>query len=154
MSAQQTLTGDEADIDRRVPATMLECPECGEGVLRSRRDDHPHDLIDADDVRTAEQNRLDEKVPDEARTETQTYRVEFTYEYREVVTVEAAHESEAKWVAEEKQTHRGEYIDTLHTRTEAWGEASAPTLEYLETHGLLPDDHDVTQADIEAVMGA
>ena len=153
MSVQRTLNGDEAD-DRRVPSTMLRCPECGESVLRSRRDNHEHDLMGADDVRTAEQKRLEDKVPEEARTETQTYRVEFTYEYREIVTVEAAHESEAKWKAEEEQTHRGEYIDTLHTRTESWGDPSAPTVEYLETHGLLPDDHDVTQADIEAVIDA
>jgi len=153
MSFQRTLTGGEAD-ERRVPETMLECPECGDAVLRSRRDDHPHDLMAADDVRTAERQRLDDKVPDEARTETQNYRVEFTYEYREIVWVEAAHKSEAKWVAEEQQTHSGEYVDTLHTRVESWSEPTTPTLDYLETHGLLPDDHDVTQADIEAVMDA
>ena len=49
---------------------------------------------------------------------------------------------------------QGEYVDTLHTRAESRGEPSAPTVEYLEAHGLLPDDHDVTQADIEAVIDA
>jgi len=150
MSTQQTLFGDEAD-DRQLPKTMLVCPVCGDAVLRSRRDDHPHDLLDADAVRERSSSS-DDKVPEEARTETQNYRVEFTYEYREIVWVEAAHKSEAKWVAEEQQTHSGEYVDTLHTRVESWSEPSAPTLEYLETHGLLPEDHDVTLADIEAVM--
>ena len=153
MSVQRTLTGDEAD-DRRVPSTMLRCPECGESVLRSRRHDHGHDLSDADGVERAEKKELESKVPESARVETSTYRVEFTYECREVVTVEAEHKSEAKWKAKEERSYDYELVDTLHTRTNAWGEASAPTLEYLETHGLLPDDHDVTQADIEAVIDA
>ena len=89
-----------------------------------------------------------------ARVTTNTYRVEFTYEYKEVVTVEAEHESEARTIAEEKRNLRGEYMDTLHTRATAWGEESVATMEYLETRGLLPDDHDVTQADIEAVIDA
>jgi len=150
---QETLTGGKAD-NRKMPKTLLECPTCGDRILRSRRNEHPHDLLNADDVRTAEQKRLDDKVPDEARTETQTYRVEFTYEYREIVTVEAAHQSEARQRAEERQTLQGEYVDTLHTRAVSWSEPSAPTINYLETHGLLPDDHDVTQADIEAVIDA
>jgi len=100
----------------------------------------------------SERKQLEEQVPAEARIQTRTYRVEFTYEYREVVDVEAADKHEARRIAEEKQTLRGNYVDTLHSRTETWSEKSTATLEYLETQGLLPDDHDVTQSDIEAVM--
>jgi len=149
---QRTLAGEDAP-ERVRPETFLECPACGDTVLRSQRFDHRHDLTDARNVRAAEQQRLADKVPEEARVETQTYRVEFTYECREVVEVEAANKSEAKRKAEERQTLRGEYVDTLHTRTESWGDPSAATLEYLETHGALPDDHDVTRSDIEAVIG-
>ena len=153
MSTQKTLTYDDAP-DRYVPKTLLECPTCGESVLRSRRQSHNHDLTDADPVEDAVEKRLLDTVPSEARVKTKTYRVEFVYECREVVRVEAEHESEAKWKAEEERSYDYELVDTLHTDTSAWGEASAATLEYLETHRLLPDDHDVTQADIEAAIEA
>lgn len=148
---QRTLQGTEADA-REVPDTLLYCDECDDTVLRSDRFDHEHDLSDAKAVTEAQLERLEEKVPDHAQLNTQTYRVEFTYEYREVVTVEAAGKGEAREQAEHKRDLNGEYMDTLHTRTEAWSDPSPATIDYLEERDLLPDDHQVTQSDIEELM--
>jgi len=44
MTTQQTLTGEDTDGGYRPPETLLECDECGEWVLRSRRFEHPHEV--------------------------------------------------------------------------------------------------------------
>jgi len=138
--------------ERSVPTTMLQCDECGERVLRSRRNEHPHSLEDADDVTTARKKKLKDKVPSEARVETATYNVTFHYEVVEQVSVEAADKQEAKRRAERKQTYDGEIMETLHTSRRQWGEYTAASIEYLEEYNLLPDDHDVTEEDIAEVM--
>lgn len=143
---QQTLTGEETDEPRTRPQTMLWCPVTEEYVLRSRREEYPHELIEQSERDVTEEV---EGLSEDCNIETQTYRVEFVDECREVVHVEASNKSEAKWVAEEERTYDSEYIDNLHTRTEDWGEKSLASIEYLEVHGLLPDDHDVTPADLE-----
>lgn len=139
---QQTLDGEPARPRVR-PRTLLWCPVCVEYILRRHQHEHPHDLDDERDV-------TDEKpaLSDDCNISTQIYEVEFYYEYRETVRVEATSKSEAKWVAEEKATLQGEYTDTIHTSQRAVGDASIATVDYLETHGLLPEDHDVTPDDL------
>lgn len=39
-ATQQTLTGEEAQVGRTVPLTLLYCHDCGVRVLRSRARDH------------------------------------------------------------------------------------------------------------------
>ena len=92
MSVQQTLTGGAVEGRRERPETLLQCPECERLILRSRRHEHPHNLDDADSVIEAQRKQLEEKIPDEAKTETQTFEVTFHYELVERVTVEAATE--------------------------------------------------------------
>ncbi len=150
--AQRTLTGEEADGDRPVPTTMLYCDECGARVLRSRRNEHPHQLEDADDVTTAREKQLKDKVPSEARVETATYNVTFHYEVVEQVSVEASDKQEAKRRAERKQTYDGEIMDTLHTSRRKWSEETPASIDYRGEYNLLPEDHDVTPTDLAKVM--
>ncbi len=132
-------------VNRRTrPRTFLWCTACEEYILRSRRQEHPHELQDQRDIT--------EEVPeltDDCNIATQTYEVEFVCEYREVVRVEASNSSEARTKAQHTRTYNGEYIDTLHTETRARGEESMASLKYLEFHGLLPDEHSVTPDDLE-----
>lgn len=57
---QSTLTGGKqllVDIEelRELPDTFVECPECGERVLRSRKFDHEHEIWNAEkNIRTSE----------------------------------------------------------------------------------------------------
>ncbi|WP_435125445.1 hypothetical protein [Halobaculum sp. D14] len=150
---QQTLTGDEAN-GRERPDTLLWCEDCEDVVLRSRRYEHRHDLSDSSAVTEAQLNKLQEKVPDHAVVDTQTYQVEFHYEYVEQVTVEAPCKSDAREIAREKQSLRGEYVDTIHTDSWELDEPSQASIEYLEAFNLLPDDHDVTREDIKEVADA
>jgi hypothetical protein len=150
---QQTLTGAETDADRVRPSTLLHCEECGEAVLRSNRFEHPHDLEARQSAKEqAQLARLRDQVPSDCVRETQTYKVEFHYTAVEVVTVEAEHESEAKRLAEDYRSYDGEYQDTVHTKTRSWGEPSPASVEWLEDVGLLPDDHDVSQSDIDRLV--
>lgn len=149
---QRTLTGEPADRDRKPPGTMLHCDECGEHVLRSRKWDHEHDLTNADTPTEAQAKLLEDKIPEHALFDTKTYRVEFKMEYVEVVTVEAPSKADAKREAEEVRTYDGEYMMDLHTEKRAVSGASQASIDYLETHNLLPDDHDVTQQDIEDLL--
>jgi hypothetical protein len=147
---QQTLDGRETDAERKRPATMLYCEACDGPVLRSRRHDHEHDLdASVPAYEKAMIQQLEEQIPDHAQLETNTYRVKFHYECVETVTVEATDKSDARTTAERRRTLDGEYMDTIHTRTSAWGDASQASIEYLEERNLLPDDHDVTQEDLE-----
>jgi len=150
--AQQPLPGLTGATERSIPSTMLYCEECDERVLRSRRGEHPHSLEDADDVTTARENQLKEKVPREARVETAEYNVTFHYEMVEQVTVEAADKQEAKRRAERKQTYDGEIMETLHTSRRKWSDETPASLDYLEEYNLLPEDHDVTEDDLAKVM--
>jgi hypothetical protein len=151
--SQRTLTGGEAD-ERHRPATLLYCDACDDSILRSNRYDHEHDLSDADAVECHKTKVSVEKVPEHAAVETQTYFVEYHYEVVEQVRVEAADKHDAREMASHKQTYDGELIETVHTRTRPHGSPSAATLEYLERARLLPDDHDISQADIERAIGA
>ena len=153
MSVQQTLTGGAVEGRRERPETLLQCPECERLILRSRRHEHPHNLDDADSVTEAQRKQLEEKIPDEAKTETQTFEVTFHYELVERVTVEAATKSEAKRAAERRQTFDGEILDTIHTERRALGDKSVPSIDYLEEYGILPEDHDVTRDDLLRLVG-
>jgi len=93
-----------------------------------------------------------DKVPREARVETSQFNVTFHYEMVEQVSVEAEDKHEAKRLAEEKQTYDGEIMETLHTSKRQWGEMSPASIEYLEQFNLLPEDHDLTQEDLEKVI--
>lgn len=155
--AQQTLTGETTDApsSRTRPETMCYCGDCDDWILRSERHDHPHDVVGTETV--IEQQRIEdskEKVPDHANLSTATYRVEYTYEVVEVICVEACGPGDARDQASHKQTYEGEFMDTLHTRTEQAGEESLVSLEYLELNGLLPENHDVTEADIRRACEA
>jgi len=133
-----------ATTRRTRPRTFLWCGTCEEHILRSNRHRHPHELQERRDI-------TDEKpeLTDDCNIATQTYEVEFVDEYREVVRVEACNSSEARTKAKHARTYDGEYIDTLHTDTRQRGEESIASLEYLEYHGLLPDDHSVTPDDLK-----
>ncbi|MGB9966142.1 hypothetical protein [Halobacterium hubeiense] len=152
---QQTLTGEEADARRR-PSTLLYCEVCESAVLRSRRSEHEHNLSDAPKAEEAVREEIldDLDAHEDELQETQMFEVTFRYEYRERVVVEASHKSEAKErAAHEQQFARGgELVQTTHTEKRELTDASAPTLDYLEDHSFLPEDHDITQSDIERVM--
>lgn len=149
---QRTLTGEPARRDRTLPDTLLKCEECGQRVLRSRKWDHEHDLTNANTVTDAQAELLEEKIPEHALFDTKTFRVEFKMEYVEVVTVEAPSKADAKREAEEVRTYNGEYMMDLHTEKRAVSDASQASIDYLETHNLLPDDHDVTEEDIQRLL--
>lgn len=151
---QQTLSGDEATCGRTRPETMVYCDDCDEWLLRHERFDHEHDVVGTQTV--IEQQRIEEskeKVPDHANLSTATYRVEFHYNVVETITVEATDKADAKRQAEHLQTHDGEYMETIHTRKRKVGDESLVSIEYLENNGLLPDDHDVTEADLRRAAG-
>jgi hypothetical protein len=152
---QRTLTGDDASARRR-PNTLLYCEECESAVLRSRRREHEHDLSNAPSAEEAVREDIldDLDAHEDELQETKMFEVTFRYEYRERVVVEASHKSEAKSRAEHEQQYArgGELVQTLHTEKRELTDASAPTLDYLEEHGFLPEDHDITQSDIERVM--
>ena len=150
--AQQTLTGETTDGPRPIPETMICCEECDDLVLRSRRHEHEHDLSDGESGISPKTARSVEKVPKDAILNTKTYEVTFHYEVVETIRVEAGSKGEAKEAASHKQTYRGEYIDTIHTEKRPVTDAGQASIDYLELHGLLPDDHDVTPTDIQRVI--
>jgi hypothetical protein len=156
MSVQKTLTGDTTEKGRVRPETLLYCEECGEAVLRSRRFDHEHELdTDKPAYEKALEDELQEKIPDHANIETQSWVVEFHDTHIERVTVEASHKAEAKNVAEEVRTYDGELMETgIHVDRRPIGEASMASIEYLEDRGLLPEDHDITQTDLQRAFEA
>lgn len=47
MSAQQTLAGGEADESRTAHGTQIYCWECNEWLIRTRRDEHPHPVVES-----------------------------------------------------------------------------------------------------------
>ncbi|MFB6202100.1 MAG: hypothetical protein ABEI98_08830 [Halorhabdus sp.] len=150
--AQQTLTGEKSDLPRETPDTFIYCEKCDEAILRSNRFDHEHDLSEENSGIDPKTHHSLEKVPEDAILDTQTYEVTFHYEVVETVVVESTSKGEAKYEAEQVQTFRGEYMDTIHTEYREIGEEGQATVEYLEDHGLLPDDHNITAADIERVI--
>lgn len=152
VAIQRTLTGEEADMSRVIPETMIHCEECDELVLRSRRQNHEHDLSNSEPGISPKTAESVEKVPEDAILDTQTYEVTFHYEVVETIRVEAGGKGEAKEAASHEQTYRGEYMDTLHTEKRPVTDPGQASIDYLELHGLLPDDHDVTPADIQRVI--
>ena len=150
---QVDLDGRPTNEGRIRPSTMLWCDECGEALLRSERFDHEHDL--GDEVMAYEKaqvQKLEEKVPEHAIRETQTWIVDFHYTCVERVKVEADSKHDAKEAAERARTYDGEYMETVHTDRRTVGEPSPASIEWLEDRGLLPDDHDVTQEDIDQLV--
>lgn len=137
---QRTLTNEPTDEGRTRPETMLWCPTTEQFVLRRRRDEWPHDLESLDEYREQQQR---DKLPDDCQVLTQEFEVEFVYEYREVVTVEAAEAWEAKEQAKEVNLQNPEYMDTLHTEVETLGEPSKASLDYLQDRNLIPDGCEV-----------
>lgn len=157
MSVQQTLDGEATDKVREPPETIIWCDECKTSLLRSERHDHPCDLSTADSYETVvvrkEREALEDKIPGDATDlETQKWTIEFHDRVVEAVTVEATSRMEARRIAQEERTYDGEYMETVHTDYTSHGELSTPTIEYLEKCGLLSDDHDVTQEDIERLI--
>lgn len=155
MSTQQlTLEGDETDQDRKRPSTWIWCDECEEAILRSDRHDHEHDLDGMMAYEKAMVQQLEEKIPEYARVDTQTWEVTFHYTCVERVVVEADSKHDAKEAAELKRTYDGEVMDTVHTERRTLDEPSPASIEWLEYHNLLPEDHDVTQEDLNRLMEA
>jgi hypothetical protein len=150
---QLTFDGEPSE-GRRKPETLLYCTDCEDTVLRSERFSHEHDLTDANSVEQQRDEEAKEAVKEEARVETQRWQITFHDEHVERVFVEAATKHEAKEIAKEERTYTGEFIQTIHTETDAHGEPSAASIEYLEKFGLLPDDHDVTVEDLERALEA
>lgn len=152
---QQTLTGETTEDTRSIPDTFLYCEECDQAILRSERARHEHRINTDDSGMTPRIKESVEKVPELAVRETQNYVVTFHDEYIEEVRVEAESKLEAKEIADEKRSNRtydGEFIDTMHTEYREIGEPGQATIDYLEMFGLLPEDHDVTAADIQRVI--
>lgn len=149
---QATLTGEVADSDRKRPATWLKCEECGEALLRSSRFDHEHDLGGLMAYEKAMVQELDEKIPDHAKRETQQWEVTFHYTCIEQVVVEASDKHDAKRAAELHRDYDGEVQETVHTERRALGDPSPASIEWLEYHNLLPEDHGVTGEDLTRVM--
>lgn len=146
-TVQRTLEGDEAEA-RVVPETLMWCPECENNVLRSNRDTHPHEL---QEDKPLPQDDDEKDFGDDCLIDTQTWEVTFYTEHRETVYVEASHKSEAETKAKHERTYNGEFTHDLHTERRAVSDASQATIEYLEFHGLLPDDHNVTEDDIAEI---
>lgn len=152
---QHTLQGEPAEIERKRPSTLLWCEECEDAVLRSERWDHPHDLgEEMKAYEKAQAEKLDDKVPDHALVDTQTWEVTFHYTCVETVRVEADNKHNAKERAELERTYDGEIMETVHTDRRALGEKSQASIEWLEYHSLLPDDHDVAPEDLEQLTEA
>jgi hypothetical protein len=157
---QQTLNGEEANDERVRPGTMVYCGECEEFVLRSNRFKHEHDLSDVPNATELRKQRereqkiggIEDQVPDHALFDTKTYEVTFHYEMRETVIVEASTKGEAKEFARDLQTYDGEITHTLHTDKRVRDGPSQASVDHLEMLGLLPEDHDVTDEDIQALL--
>lgn len=81
-------------------------------------------------------------LPDDCQFDTQTFTVHLHYEMVERVTVEAADRHQARRLAEERRNFGGEYIQTMHIETEAYGKKSQASEDYLKDRGLLPEDWD------------
>jgi hypothetical protein len=152
---QQTLDGQQTEVARKRPSTLLWCDECEDVVLRSDRWDHDHDLgEEMQAYEKAKAAKLDEKIPDEAVTETQTWEISFHYTCVETVRVEAEHKHEAKEAAELERNYDGKYMETVHTERRTVSDPSAPSMEWLELHELLPEDHDIGRENIERLLDA
>jgi hypothetical protein len=145
--SQLTLDGSEAD-HRVVPDTMMWCPECENNVLRSNRDTHPHEL---EEEKPLPHEDDDNDLEEDCLIDTQQWEVTFYTEHRETVVVEASHKSEAKTAAKRARTYDGQFTHDLHTERRAVSDESQATIEYLETYGLLPEDHNVTPEHIEEI---
>lgn len=153
VSTQQlTLKGDETDAERIRPSTFVWCEDCEAAVYRG--EDHEHDLSGMAAYEKAQIQLLEEKIPEHARVETQQWVVEFHYTAVEQVVVEASDKLEAREHAREARAYDPEILDTVHVDRRARGEPSPASIEYLELVGLLPEDHDVTQEELEQVMEA
>lgn len=154
-ATQQTLTGRPTLETRTRPSTMLWCEECDDAILRSDRFDHEHDL-DGEEAayEKAKRQEAQRKVPEYAQLDTRDWIVTFHDTHVEQVRVEATDKHDAKEIAREERTYNGEIEDTVHTERRPVTEPSAATIEYLENRGLLSDDHDVTQEDIERLTKA
>jgi hypothetical protein len=152
MATQLTLTGEQTDKQRVRPGTLLWCDKCEDTILRSEKVAHEHDMEDLMAYEKAELQNLDEKIPDHAKVETQQWMVEFHYTAVERVKVEASDKHDAKEAAELQRDYDGEIMETLHTDKRALGGPSPASLEWLEYHQLLPEDHDVSQEEIDKLV--
>jgi hypothetical protein len=146
-TTQKTLDGADSD-GRVVPDTLLWCSECENNVLRANKDTHPHET---QSERPLPHEDDDNELSEDCLISTRTWEVTFYYETRETVRVEAAHNTEAKRLAREKRELRGGFVQETHDESRELSDGSQATIDYLEQHGLLPQDHDVTQEDIERI---
>lgn len=133
---QTTLSGETVSTPYTRPSTLLLCGTCGETVLVSQADSHPHPVTEP----SVEQET---GLPEDCLLDTQGYVVQYHMEVVEVVRVpEATDKWDAKEIAGHMRDFRGEYMDDIHTTTREVGEPSQASEDYLKMVGLLPDDTD------------
>lgn len=99
MSAQQTLTGEEAE-ERTRPETMLWCETCEEFILRGDRFAHPHDLVDDFDEED-DDSGTDDSVGEKPERVGGVYEITLSYTVDYRFRVPAWSEHEAKERAED-----------------------------------------------------
>ena len=64
MSVQATLTGGETDSEREKPSTFLWCEETNQHVLRSKRYEWPHELVELDELEDEDEDEEEESEPE------------------------------------------------------------------------------------------
>lgn len=134
VALQQTLAGGEqlvADVEeiRGRPDTMLWCEDCEEFVLRSRRYEHPHDLVDLNE----EDDEEDEERPERVGALYDiTISVSVDYRFR----IPAYSESQAKERAKDLRFD-AKPADSYVVHTD-----EREVMEIMSTDPKLPDDWD------------
>lgn len=143
---QQTLSGGEQliqDVEeiRGRPDTFVECPECGEEVLRSRQFDHEHEIFWARRGGSGGDGDGGDEEGDDGDDEPEKvggmYEIELSYSAEFRFRIPAWSEHEAKRRAEDLVDYPNNCADMfqVHSRdreiTEIFGD-----------HDKLPDDFD------------
>jgi hypothetical protein len=135
MSVQQSLTGDSVDEEEiELPDTWVECPECGEIMLRSWRFDHEHEVIPPKDLGRPESEQEDDDEDDEPEELGSVYRVELSYSVTYTFEVPAFSESQAVDIAKQKKFDARPQ-DGHHTHTRKRERGTVTTED-------VPDDFD------------
>jgi len=136
MSVQQSLTGEKVqDEEIELPDTWLQCPECGELMLRSWRFDHEHEVTPARDLGRPESEQQDEDDEDDEPEELGSWydiTLEYNVTYR--FRVPAYSEHEAKDIAKDWQLD-ARPADSYHVHTETREKRTITSKD-------VPDDYD------------
>lgn len=129
MSTQQTLAGDEADESREKHGTQVYCWECNEWVIRTRRDDHPHPIVeDADE---------DDEESDPERAGGM-YEITLSYTVDYQFRIPAWNEHQATKRAEDLVEYPANCADAWQVHSD-----DREIFEILDDDPNLPDDFDV-----------